>query len=70
MHSGRALASVTVTARQGDRLAHESSYAGHGRTYGSGSVFTEDGRLVASFVQDNLVRPPCGPRPGQAALPA
>ena len=37
-------------------LAHESPYAGRGRTYGRANVFTEDGRLVASFVQDNMVR--------------
>jgi len=37
-------------------LAHESPYAGHGRTYGRANVFSEDGRLVASFVQDNMVR--------------
>lgn len=38
-------------------LAHRSPYAGRGRTYGRADVFTEDGRLVASFVQDNMVRP-------------
>ena len=37
-------------------LAQHSLYAGGGRTYGSGHVFTEDGRQVASFVQENLVR--------------
>ncbi len=37
-------------------LAHESPYAGRGRTYGRANVFTEDGRLVASYVQDNMVR--------------
>ncbi len=37
-------------------LAHESPYAGRGRSYGRANVFTEDGRLVASFVQDNMVR--------------
>jgi acyl-CoA thioesterase-2 len=37
-------------------LAQHSLYAGGGRTYGSGHIFTEDGRLVASFVQENLVR--------------
>jgi len=37
-------------------LAQESPYAGHGRTYGRAHVFTEDGSLVASFVQDNMVR--------------
>jgi acyl-CoA thioesterase len=37
-------------------LAQRSTFAGGGRTYGRGEVFTEDGRHVASFVQDNLVR--------------
>ena len=48
-------------------LAQESPYAGRGRTYGRANVFTEDGRLVASFVQDNMVREiprPSGRRPG------
>jgi acyl-CoA thioesterase len=38
-------------------LAHHSTYAGHGRAYGRADVFTEDGRLVASFVQDSMIRP-------------
>ena len=46
----------SVNAAEWLLLAQQSGYAGHGRTYGSGSVFTEDGRLVACFVQDNLVR--------------
>jgi acyl-CoA thioesterase II len=33
-----------------------STYAGRGRSHGTAEVFTEDGRLVASFVQDNMVR--------------
>jgi acyl-CoA thioesterase II len=37
-------------------LAQHSLYAGGGRTYGSGHIFTEDGRQVASFVQENFVR--------------
>ena len=37
-------------------FAHESPYAGRGRSYGRANVFTEDGRMVASFVQDNMVR--------------
>ncbi len=37
-------------------LAHESPYAGRGRTYGRAHIFGEDGQLVASFVQDNMVR--------------
>jgi acyl-CoA thioesterase-2 len=37
-------------------LAQQSLFAGGGRTYGSGHIFTADGRQVASFVQENLVR--------------
>ena len=37
-------------------LAHESPYAGRGRSDGRANVFAEDGRLVASFVQENMVR--------------
>jgi acyl-CoA thioesterase len=37
-------------------FAQQSTFAGSGRSYGRGEVFTEDGRHVASFVQDNLVR--------------
>jgi acyl-CoA thioesterase II len=37
-------------------MANRSIFAGHGRTYGMGQVFTEDGQQVASYVQDNLVR--------------
>ena len=38
-------------------LSHRSPYAGRGRSYGTANVFTPDGRLVASFVQDNMIRP-------------
>ncbi len=37
-------------------LAHESIWAGRGRTHGRANVWTEDGRLVATYTQDNLVR--------------
>ncbi len=37
-------------------LAHEGTAAGHGRSYGRAQVFTEDGRAVASFVQESLIR--------------
>jgi acyl-CoA thioesterase II len=37
-------------------MANRSVFAGHGRTYGTGQVFTEDGQQVASYVQDNMVR--------------
>jgi acyl-CoA thioesterase-2 len=38
-------------------LSHHSPYAGHGRCYGRADVFGEDGSLVASFVQDGMIRP-------------
>ncbi|HLY82683.1 MAG TPA: acyl-CoA thioesterase domain-containing protein [Acidimicrobiales bacterium] len=37
-------------------FAHEATYAGRGRVHGRGLVFTEDGRLVATFNQDSMVR--------------
>jgi acyl-CoA thioesterase len=37
-------------------LAHESVWAGRGRTHGRCNVWTRDGDLVATFTQDNLVR--------------
>jgi acyl-CoA thioesterase len=47
-------------------LAHESPYAGRGRSYGSANVYTSDGRLVASYVQDNMLRDfPADRRPAQ-----
>jgi len=38
-------------------LSHHSTHAGHGRCYGRANVFREDGTLVASFVQDAMIRP-------------
>ena len=82
---GQALAhvtfSTTVTAQtlsfhepfQADEwllLAHHSPYAGRGRSYGRADVFTQDGRLVASYAQENVIRNfPEGqrPQPGQRA---
>lgn len=37
-------------------LAHRSVYAGHGRSYGRADVYRPDGQLVASFVQDSMIR--------------
>jgi len=37
-------------------LAQTSPYAGRGRAYGRADVFSSDGRLVASFVQDSMIR--------------
>jgi acyl-CoA thioesterase II len=38
-------------------LSHHSPYAGRGRCYGTANVFRSDGALVASFVQDGMIRP-------------
>ena len=38
-------------------LSHHSPYAGRGRSYGRADVFRADGALVASFVQDAMIRP-------------
>jgi acyl-CoA thioesterase II len=37
-------------------LANESIWAGRGRSYGRCTIWTEDGCLVATYTQDNLVR--------------
>ena len=37
-------------------LRHESPVAGRGRSYGRAHVYSEDGTLVASFVQENMIR--------------
>lgn len=37
-------------------MANESIWAGRGRTHGRCTIWTEDGRLVATYTQDNLVR--------------
>jgi acyl-CoA thioesterase II len=41
-------------------LVHRSPYAGHGRSYGRADVFSIGGRLVASFVQENMIRAQAG----------
>ena len=51
-------------------LAQRSPYAGRGRSYGQGDVWSDDGRLLASFVQENMIRAfPADARPasGQPA---
>jgi acyl-CoA thioesterase-2 len=48
------------TAAEWMLMAHHSPYAGRGRSYGRADVFRADGRLVASFVQDNMIRPKSG----------
>ena len=47
-------------------LSHHSPYAGRGRCYGRADVFRADGALVASFVQDAMIRPLAEGRAGAA----
>jgi acyl-CoA thioesterase len=42
-------------------VAQEASYAGNGRVFGSGAVFTQDGTLVSTFSQDSMARGVEGP---------
>jgi acyl-CoA thioesterase II len=37
-------------------FAHEGSYAGRGRIFGRGAVFTREGSLVSTFAQDSMAR--------------
>ncbi|ONH49809.1 acyl-CoA thioesterase II [Frankia sp. CcI49] len=37
-------------------LSHRSTFAGHGRSYGQGDAYRGGQGLVASFVQDNMIR--------------
>lgn len=37
-------------------VVQEANYAGRGRVFGSGSVFTRDGVLVSTFAQDSMAR--------------
>jgi acyl-CoA thioesterase II len=68
---GQALAHVTIStnvvaqtisfhepfrADEWHLLAHHSPYAGRGRSSGRADVFTQDGRLVASYMQENIIR--------------
>ncbi len=45
-----------IDASQWHLLAQESPYAGRGRSYGRANIFSADGQVVASFVQDNMIR--------------
>jgi acyl-CoA thioesterase II len=45
-------------------MSNSSPYAGRGRSYGRADVFARDGRLVASFVQDAMIRPLANPGVG------
>jgi acyl-CoA thioesterase len=44
-------------------LSHRSPYAGRGRSYGQAAVYRPDGQLVASYVQDNMIRTKGGSGP-------
>ena len=46
-------------------LVNTSTHASRGRSFGIGDVFAEDGRHVASFTQESMIRRPL---PGTAAL--
>jgi acyl-CoA thioesterase-2 len=50
-----------VSAADWMLLRNTAPYTGHGRAYGRGDVFSGDGRFVASFVQDSMIRPMAGP---------
>jgi acyl-CoA thioesterase II len=45
-----------IDSSQWHLIAHESPYAGRGRSYGRANIFNTEGRIVASFVQDNMIR--------------
>jgi acyl-CoA thioesterase-2 len=49
-------------------VAQQATYAGRGRVYGSGSVFTQDGQLVSTFAQDSMVRTVEGPLDPRRAM--
>lgn len=56
-------------ASQWHLFTNESVHAGHGRAYGTGNVFSRDGRLVASFAQESMIRRlPAGDRRRGAML--
>ena len=45
---------------------HESTHVGGGMSFVRGQVFTEDGRLLASFSQDGMIRAFAPAAPEQA----
>ena len=56
------------SATQWMLLAHRSTYAGRGRSYGQADVFTAGGTFVGSFVQDSMIRAMAERKPGSVAL--
>ena len=52
-------------------LDQRSPYAGRGRSYGRADVYSADGRYVASFAQENMIRDfPAAQRPPQGGRAA
>ena len=51
------------------RYHHESTYAGAGMSYVRGQVLTANGRLLASFAQDAMIRG-FGSDGAETAIPA
>lgn len=52
-------------------LDQRSPYAGRGRSFGRGDVYSADGRYVASFAQENMIRDvPAAQRPPQGGRSA
>jgi len=45
-----------VVANEWLLLAHDSPFAGRGRSYGRALVYRADGQLVAGYVQENMIR--------------
>jgi acyl-CoA thioesterase II len=49
-------------------FAHEGTSAGAGRIFGSGAVYSRDGRLVSTFAQDSMARRVEGSLDSKSAL--
>jgi len=49
-------------------LSHEATYAGRGRVHSRGLAYAEDGRLLATFTQDSMVRGVEGPLDPKRAM--
>ena len=49
-------------------VVQEATYAGRGRVFGVGSVFTRSGDLVSTFEQDSMVRSPPAPLTSKNAM--
>jgi acyl-CoA thioesterase len=47
---------------------HDGSYAGNGRVFGTGSVYTRDGQLVSTFAQDSMARRVEGPLDAKSGM--